>query len=67
MSVPQLREVRAGSIDPAWPHSEPPGEQAPAIRTAFDVLLDVCRGLEDPEFHDGWQPVRARSEAPGAQ
>jgi hypothetical protein len=67
MSVTQLREVRARSIDPAWPQNEPLGEPAPTVRTAFDVMLDVCRGLEDPEFHDGWQPVRARSDARGSE
>jgi hypothetical protein len=40
---------------------------APMGRTSFDRLLDVCRGLEDPEFHDGWQPVRARSEDPKSE
>jgi hypothetical protein len=66
MSVSQLREVHAGSIDPAWPQNEPLGEHGPAIRTAFDVLLDVCGCLEDPD-HDGWQPVRARSEEPKSE
>jgi hypothetical protein len=67
MSVPQVMGIRGRAIEQPWPSKEPSGEQAPAIRTALDVLLDVCRGLEDPEFHDGWQPVRARSEAPRSE
>lgn len=62
MSVSQFRGIQGGPLGQHWPQDEPPGENVAAIRTAFDVLLDVCRGSEDPEFHDGWQPVRARGE-----
>jgi hypothetical protein len=67
MSVPQARGIRGRQIN-QWSHDEPAGEPAVAsVRTAFDMLLEVSTGLEDPEFHDGWQPVRARSSDPGSE
>lgn len=65
-SVPQVRGIRGGPIEERWPLNEPPGEQSP-VRSAFDLVLDACRSVEDPEFHDGWQPVRARSDAPKSE
>lgn len=68
MSVAQVRGIRGRQVDKRWPRNEPAGEsRTPQVSTSFDLLLDVCRGLEDPEFHDGWQPVRARSEDPKSE
>jgi hypothetical protein len=68
MSVAQVRGIRGRQVEKSWPYDEPAGEaMAPVVRTSLDLLLDVCRALEDPEFHDGWQPVRARSADPKSE
>jgi hypothetical protein len=69
MSVAQVRGNPRREIAKCWRLDEPAGETTPPpiVRTAFDRLLDVCGVLEDPEFHDGWQPVRARSADPKSE
>ncbi len=68
MSVTQVRGNPRRGIEKCWPLDEPAGEPRPPImQTSFDRLLAVCRALEDPEFHDGWQPVRARSTDPKSE
>jgi len=68
MSVTQVRGNPRREMEKCWPLDEPAVEPAPRmVRTSFDRLLAVCRALEDPEFHDGWQPVRARSADPKSE
>lgn len=65
--VQQVRGSRGRHVDERW-HDQPAGEaMAPMALTSFDLLLDVGRGPEDPEFHDGWQPVRARGADPKSE
>jgi hypothetical protein len=64
MNIEQLRANEVTQSPRRW-RDQPAGEQkAAATRSSFDRVLDVCRRLEDPEYHDGWQPVRARSAEP---
>ena len=66
MAVPQfalahVTRERRPPLPRCWP-SEPHGDQLSRQPTAFERILAVCGASTDPEFHDGWAPVRARRD-----
>lgn len=52
-------------LDSAQPMTRPPhrsrSEPHGRPRSAFETIFAACEALQDPTFHDGWQPVRART------
>jgi hypothetical protein len=68
MAIQQLSTVRNSREHSArrsgtWSHDELGCDQPTPPRSTFETILAVCSSFEDPEFHDGWTPVRARHNA----